>query len=148
MNADFQKMNKDPQTDAIIGAAMEVHRELGHGFLEAVYQEALAIELANREIPFQREAPLLILSKNVRLPCGYRADFVCFDEIVVELKAISALTGTDEAQTINELKATRLNRTLLINFGTPSLEYKRLVFNPRQSAQSADKVENINLIGA
>jgi len=132
---------------------MEVHHQLGHGFLEAVYQEALAIEFANRGIPFQREVPLPIFYKGVRLQCGYRADFLCFDEVVVELKAIGQLTGVDEAQAINELKATKLNRALLINFGAPSLEYKRLVFNLRQAAQSADKssvdkMENINLIGA
>jgi GxxExxY protein len=148
MNADFQKSNKDPQTYAIIGAAMEVHRQLGHGFLEAVYQEALAVELTAREIPFQREVFLPIRYKGQLLQCGYRADFICFGEIVVELKAISQLTGTDEAQTINELKATHLNRALLINFGAPSLEYKRLVFNLRESAKSADEIKNINLIGA
>jgi GxxExxY protein len=70
-----------------------------------------------------------------------------FKEVIVELKAISQLTGVDEAQTINELKATNLHRALLINFGAPSLDYKRLVFNLRESAQSADKIENINLIG-
>ncbi|MDE3068121.1 MAG: GxxExxY protein [Verrucomicrobiota bacterium] len=147
MDADFQKIKRDPQTYAIIGAAMEVHRQLGHGFLEAVYQEALAIELAGREIHFQREASLPIFYKGVRLQCGYRADFICFDEIVVELKAVSELTGVDEAQTINELKAIRLNRALLINFGPPSLQYKRLVFNLRESAKSADEIKNINLMG-
>ena len=147
MNADFQKSNKDPQTYAIIGAAMEVHRQLGHGFLEAVYQEALAVELIALEIPFQREVILPIRYKGQLLQCGYRADFICFGEIVVELKAIGQLTGTDEAQTINELKATHLNRALLINFGVPSLEYKRLVFNLRESAKSADEIKNINLIG-
>ena len=126
---------------------MEVHRQLGHGFLEAVYQEALAVELTAREIPFQREVILPIRYKGQILQCGYRADFICFGEIVVELKAISRLTGTDEAQTINELKATHLNRALLINFGVPSLEYKRLVFNLRESAKSADEIKNINLIG-
>ena len=148
MNADFQKTSKDPQTYAVIGAAMEVHRQLGHGFLEAVYREALATELTAREIPFQREVILPIRYKGQLLQCGYRADFICFGEIVVELKATSQLTGTDEAQTINELKATHLNRALLINFGVPSLEYKRLVFNLRESAKSADQIENINLIGA
>jgi len=148
MNADFQKTNKDPQTYAIIGAAMEVHRQLGHGFLEAVYQEALAIELRRREIPFQREVVLPIRYKGELLQCGYRTDFICFGEVVVELKATSQLTGVDEAQTINELKAINLNRALLINFGVPSLEYKRLVFNLRESAKSADKIEHINLIGA
>ncbi len=126
---------------------MEVHRQLGHGFLEAVYQEALAVELTAREIPFQREVILPIRYKGRLLQCGYRADFICFGEIVVELKATSQLTGTDEAQTINELKATHLNRALLINFGVPSLEYKRLVFNLRESAKSADEIKNINLIG-
>lgn len=148
MNADFREANRDQQTYAIIGAAMEVHRQLGHGFLEAVYQEALAIEFAKREIPFQREVPLPVFYKGVRLQCGYRADFLCFEEVVVELKATGQLAGVDEAQAINELKATRLNRALLINFGAPSLEYKRVVFNLRQSAQSADKMGNINLIGA
>ena len=126
---------------------MEVHRQLGHGFLEAVYQEALAVELTAREIPFQREVILPIRYKGQLLQCGYRADFICFGEIVVELKATSQLTGTDEAQTINELKATHLNRALLINFGVPSLEYKRLVFNLRESVKSADEIKNINLIG-
>jgi len=127
---------------------MEVHRQLGHGFLEAVYQEALAVEMTAREIPFQREVMLPIRYKGQLLQCGYRADFICFGEIVAELKAIGQLTGTDEAQAINELKATHLNRALLINFGAPSLEYKRLVFNLRESAKSADKIKNTNLIGA
>ena len=126
---------------------MEVHRQLGHGFLEAVYQEALALELAVRGVPFQREVALSVLYKGRRLQCAYRADFVCFGEIVVELKALSQLTGADEAQAINELKATGLHRALLVNFGAPSLEYKRLVFNLRESAQSADELEAINLTG-
>lgn len=141
-------MNKDPQTYEIIGGATEVHRHLGHGFLEAVYQEALAIEMTRRNIPFEREVAVPVEYKGQRLQCGYRADFVCFEEIVVELKAISQLTGADEAQLINELKATGLHRGLLFNFGTPSLEYKRIVFNLRESAQSADNLDNTNLIGA
>ena len=145
MNADFKKANRDPQTYAIIGAAMEVHRQLGHGFLEAVYQEALALELESLEIPFQREVVLPIRYKGELLQCGYRADFICFKEVIVELKAVSQLTGVDEAQTINELKSTGLHRALLINFGAPRMEYKRLVFNLRESAPSAEEIENINL---
>jgi GxxExxY protein len=142
-------MNQDPETYAIIGAALEVHRHLGHGFLEAVYQEALAVEMAAREIPFKREVDLSITYKGRVLKCGYRADFLCFESVVVELKAISALTGADEAQLINELKATGLNRGLLLNFGAPSLESVRRVFNLRQSAKSADNhIEAINLTGA
>jgi GxxExxY protein len=141
-------VNKDPQTYEIIGAVMEVHRQLGHGFLEAVYQEALAIEMTKRNIPFEREVTVPVEYTGQRLQCGYRADFVCFEEIVVELKAINQLTGADEAQLINELKAVHLHRGLLFNFGTPSLEYKRLVFNLRESAQSADNLDKTNLIGA
>ena len=140
-------MNKDPETYAIIGAAMEVHRQLGHGFLEAVYQEALAIEMTKRNIPFKREVSLPVEYKGQRLVCSYRADFVCYESIIVEMKAINQLTGADEAQLINELKATGLHRGLLLNFGAPSLEYKRLVFNLRESAQSAEEMKTINLTG-
>ena len=122
-------MSTDPQTYAIIGAAMEVHRELGHGFLEAVYQEALAMELAARNVPFQREAPLAVKYKNHPLACAYKADFVCFGEILVELKAVSKLGDPEKAQVINYLNATRFTRALLFNFGSPSLEYQRLVLN-------------------
>jgi GxxExxY protein len=145
MNADFQKLNRDPETFAIIGAAMEIYRELRHGFLEAVYQEALAIELTARKVPFQREVPLPVVYKRVKLACSYRADFVCFENVLVELKAISQLTGADEAQVINEMKITGMQKALLFNFGAPSLEYKRRVFNLRESAQSAEEIENINL---
>ena len=122
------KDERDAQTFAIIGAAMEVHRQFGHGFLEAVYQEALAIEFLSREIPFQREAFLKINYKNQPLITQYRADFICFNEIIIELKAQSAFTKIDEAQLINYLKATNLQRGLLINFGAASLQHRRLVF--------------------
>jgi GxxExxY protein len=149
MNADSQKTIRDPETYAIIGVAMEVHRQLGHGFLEAVYQEALALEMTARQIPFQREVPLPVNYKGQRLSCSYRADFVCYECVVVELKAIAQLTGADEAQVINELKATELKRGLLLNFGVPSLDYKRFVFNLRESAQSAEEdLTKINLTGA
>jgi len=117
----------DPQTYAIIGAAMEVHTRLGRGYLEPVYQEALAIELATREIPFAREVELPIRYKGELLACRYRADFVCYGEIIVELKALSALSGVEEAQVINYLKASGYQRALLINFGEASLRHKRLV---------------------
>jgi GxxExxY protein len=137
-------MQKDPETFAIIGAAMEVHRELGRGFLELVYQTALALEFQERGIPFQAEVPLPIRYKNKLLTCAYRADFVCFESVIVETKAIAGLTGADEAQLINELKATGLQRDLLLNFGATSLEHKRLVLgssdNLRKSAKSVDEI--------
>jgi GxxExxY protein len=129
-------MNSDPQTYAIIGAAMEAHRELGHGFLESVYQEALAVELTLRQIPFQREAPIQVKYKNQPLACAYRADFICFGEILVELKAIEHLGGPEKAQVINYLNATKLTRALLINFGSPSLEYQRMVLNHPENPAS------------
>jgi GxxExxY protein len=120
--------DKDPRTYAIIGAAIEVHRQLGHGFLEAVYQEALAIELEGRNIPFAREVELPVSYKGRLLRCSYRADFTCFHEVIVEIKALKALAGPEEAQIINYLKATGFRTGLLMNFGTPRLEYKRFVY--------------------
>jgi GxxExxY protein len=137
-------MQKDPETFAIIGAAMEVHRELGRGFLELVYQTALTLEFQERGIPFKAEVALPIRYKNKLLTCAYRADFVCFESVIVETKAISTLTSADEAQLINELKATGLTRGLLLNFGATSLEHKRLVFSPaenlRKSVKSVDEI--------
>lgn len=135
------KEQRDPRTYAIIGAAIDVHRELGCGFLEAVYQEALAIELSNREVPFQREVELPIAYKGKRLVTSYRADFVCFDSVIVELKALSAVTGVEEAQVLNYLKATGLEIGLLLNFGAESLQYRRFVFS--KSAGSARSVDNL-----
>ena len=119
---------RDPQTYAIIGAAMEVHRTLGHGFLEGVYQEAALVEFPLHQIPFECEVLFEIRYKGTLLATHYRADFVCFGNIIVEFKAQSQLTSADEAQLLNYLKATGYQRGLLINFGASSLEYKRMVF--------------------
>ncbi len=111
----------------IIGATMAVHGELGPGFLEAVYQEALEIEFKLRDIPYKREKLLNIEYKGHTLTKYYNADFVCFNKIIVETKAQRELTSIDEAQTYNYLKATGYKLGLLINFGERSLKYKRIV---------------------
>jgi len=113
---------------AIMGAAMEVHRELGSGFLESVYQEALEVELARREIPFESQKTLKIVYKGQTLKKEFIADLICFGKIAVELKAQDSLSGKEEAQVLNYLKATGLKLGLVINFGShPKLEWKRLV---------------------
>jgi GxxExxY protein len=127
----------DPQTFAVIGAAMEVHRHLDSGFLEAVYHDALERELVDRNIPFVREHPIPVFYKGTALGATYRADFLCFRSVLVELKAIKSLTPIEDAQVIHYLKATGLTRALLLNFGAPRLEYKRLVSHLRESATSA-----------
>jgi GxxExxY protein len=116
---------QDPQSYAVIGAAMQVHRVLQRGFLEAVYQEALAIELADRDIPYVREALFTIYYSGRRLTQQYRADFLCFEDLVVETKALGRLTSREEAQLLNYLKAAGLTRGLLIDFGGVSLEVRR-----------------------
>ena len=120
---------QDERTYKIIGAAMEVHRELGCGFLEAVYQEALAIEFKMREMPYKQQQVIEIMYKEIPLEKKYQPDFLCYNEIILEIKALSGLTGNEEAQVINYLKATQLTICLLINFGTKSLEYKRLIYS-------------------
>jgi GxxExxY protein len=131
--------SRDSQTYAIIGAAMEIHNQLGHGFLEAVYQDAAIIEFPLKNIPFEREVALPIKYKDIVLPTHYRVDFVCFSEIIVEFKALSQLSSNEEAQVLNYLKATGFRRGLLINFGTSSLQYKRLIWGYESISASKEK---------
>jgi GxxExxY protein len=111
----------------IVAAALEVHKVLGHGFLEAVYQEALALEFTERRIPFDSERLLDIEYKGRRLQKEYRADFLCYDKIIVELKALDFLSSKEEAQVLNYLKASNMKVGVLLNFGGRSLEWKRFV---------------------
>ena len=113
---------------AIVGAAIEVHRELGHGFLEPVYQEALQIELEARGIPFQAQSPLRIAYKGELLQKAYFPDLVCYGQLIVELKVLHRLAGSEEAQLLNYLKATGMRVGILINFGFPGMmQWKRFV---------------------
>jgi GxxExxY protein len=113
---------------AVVGAAIEVHRELNCGFLESVYQEALEMELRDRQIKFTAQQPLRISYKGRLLEKNFVADLICFDCILVELKAMDRLSGKEEAQILNYLKATGLRVGLVINFGDPGrLDWKRFV---------------------
>ena len=113
---------------AINGAAFHVYNTLGHGFLEAVYQEALEIEFQHRNIPYEREKELKIVYDGVELKQTYKADFVCFGKIIVELKAVSALDDTHRSQVYNYLHATGMKLGLLYNFGcSDELEKERIV---------------------
>lgn len=114
---------------AIIGACIKVHSELGAGFLEAVYQEALEKEFTKRNIPFQRQPKLSLYFDGEKLKKFYIADFFCYDSIVLELKATTYLAEFNIKQLQNSLKASRQRLGILINFGTPSLTYKRIL-NP------------------
>lgn len=132
MNTDLAKPDgRDPETFEIIGAPMEVHRELRHGFLESVYKEALAVEFHMRSLRFEREKSLHVRYKGQILNSSYKADFVCFGSVLVECKALAQIGGIEDAQVLNCLRITGLVRAVLLNFGTSSLQYKRLIFSPK-----------------
>ena len=115
------------ETYKIIGAAQEVHKELGSGFLEVVYQDALEIEFKKRSIPYHREFTLPIHYKEIKLNRNYSADFLCFDKIIIETKAVKLIVEEFYAQTMHYLKATKFKLGLIINFGEPSLKVKRII---------------------
>ena len=127
ISADSETRDRD--TYKISGAAMKVHAELGCGFLEAVYQAALNVEFEKQSVSFKEQVSLPVYYSGKLLPVFYRADFICYDNIIIELKALDKLTGKEEAQIINYLKATRIQKGLLINFGAASLQYKRFILS-------------------
>lgn len=126
--------SQDPRTFAIIGAAYEVHRVLGTGFLEIFYKDALEIEFNERHILFQREAPCLVEYKGRRLRQEYHIDFICFGEIVLEVKARSVTGPADHAQVISYLASAKKRCGLLLNFGAAKLEHRRFIWEPRTPA--------------
>ena len=111
----------------IIGAAMAVHNELGSGMREIVYGDALEIEFKLRGIPFQREQTFNVFYKGVELQHKFKCDFICFKNIIVELKAEKGLTDIDRSQIINYLKITKYPLGILINFGESALKYERYI---------------------
>ncbi len=118
----------EEETYAIIGAAMDVYYKLGEGFLEPVYQEALAYEFGLRGVAFEEQKKLPIMYKDHQLNKGYFADFLCYGQIIVEIKATTALSPVDWSQIMNYLKASKLRVGLLFNFGSYGrLETKRIV---------------------
>ena len=126
---------------AIIGATIEVHNTLGNGFLEPVYQEAMEIEIAERKIPAKSQHEIAIKYKNVQLKKYYVADLLCFDKVIVELKAMDKLTSREESQLINYLKASDLQVGLLLNFGTDGrLEWRRLALTGHGSTKQPPRI--------
>ena len=126
MNVEKELVCKD-EAYQIIGAAMAVHNELGSGMREIVYGDALEIEFKLRGIPFQREQTFNVVYKGVELQHKFKCDFVCFNNIIVELKAEKELTDIDRSQIINYLKITKYPLGILINFGETSLKYERYI---------------------
>lgn len=131
MTANDRELILKDEVYAIVGAAMEVSNELGPGFLEAVYQEALEIELTERRIPFAAQLPVSISYKGRRLVKEYVPDLVCYGQIIVELKAIKQMGSLEEAQLLNYLKATGKPVGVLLNFGTAKMEWKRMAYTRR-----------------
>jgi GxxExxY protein len=126
MNAPSKILYKD-ESFAIVGACMKVHRALGAGFLEAVYEEVLEKEFQSQKIPYKRQVKLDLYYEGVKLKKQYRADFICYDTIIIEIKAVNQIPSVFYAQLQNYLKCTNMELGILINFGTPSLTYKRIV---------------------
>lgn len=126
MNANERELIFGDEVYAIVGAAMEVSNVLGCGFLEAVYQEALEMELGERLIPFVRQVEIGIIYKGKELAKKYVPDLICFGQVIVEIKALKQLSSIEDAQLLNYLKATGKPVGVLLNFGSPKLEWKRM----------------------
>ena len=125
MNANERELIYKEETYRIVGSAMTVSNTLGCGFLEAVYQEAMEIELKESRVPFEAQKRINIQYKDRILQKEYVADFLCYDRIIVEIKAIKKITEIEETQLLNYLNATKLPLGLIVNFGAPKLEWKR-----------------------
>jgi GxxExxY protein len=116
------KLELEELSSAVIGAAIEVHRELGAGLLESAYEECLCHELTLRKMPFKRQVPQPVSFKGVQLDCGYRLDLLVADQLVLELKSVEKIEPVHEAQLLTYLRLSRCKVGLLINFNTPLLK--------------------------
>ena len=123
----MEKIIYKDESYKIIGACMEVHKKLGPGFLEKVYCEALEIEFKKANIPYEREKKLPVFYEEQPLKTFYKADFVCYNKIILEVKSAKFLIENHSQQTLNNTVSTKFKLGLLVNFGTPSLTYKRLI---------------------
>ena len=137
------------ETYRILGACFEVYNEMGCGFLEPVYQECLKIELESQEISFESQPVLTLEYKGVELEKTYRPDFICFGNVLIEIKAVSHFTSEHRAQTLNYLNASGLEVALLVNFGHfPKLEHVRLVNQGRDKLRTpcdeSEKTESLS----
>jgi len=141
MNGNERELILKEEVFKIVGAAMEVSNVLGAGFLEAVYQEALEIELRSRALPFVAQPTITIAYKGRILNKVYIPDFICYDQVVVEIKAIKGLTTIEQAQLLNYLKATGKPVGLLLNFGAPKLEWKRMVFTQMERRRMEPRMD-------
>lgn len=127
MPSRMEKILYKDESYQLIGICMNIHSTLGFGFLEAVYCEILEKEFVRMNIPFQREVKLDLYFNGIKLEKQYKADFVCYDDIILEIKSVSFLHENFTKQTLNYLKATEKKLGLLINFGEKSLKYKRII---------------------
>ena len=132
MNQITQKENKTEliykeESYLIIGACMEVHKELGRGFNEIVYKDALEYEFKQRKIPYEREKGFLINYKDIILPRQFISDFIMFGKIILEIKAVDELISSFRRQTLNYMKITKYKLGIIGNFGEDSFKYQRLV---------------------
>jgi len=117
-----RQRESDPLTEAIIGFAIEVHRQLGPGLLESAYEECLCYELRHSGLPFRRQVSLPVIYKSVRLDCGYRIDVIVEDKVILEIKTVERLLGVHEAQMLTYLKLSGIRTGLLLNFNSAVLK--------------------------
>jgi GxxExxY protein len=129
MNIETELLFKD-EVYTIIGACFEVYKDKGHGFLESVYQECLEMEMTRKGVPFESQVPLQLDYRGTMLKQKYVADFLCYEKIIVELKAAKSLTDEHRAQLINYLRATGMKLGLLVNFGHyPKIQWERMILS-------------------